>query len=136
MKTTGYIAKASLEKYKYLLTLLKLREPLYLVGFGVVSKPVKYRKPSKKKTMKLVPGDLLFMIEDVEEDDIQKHKKIFVPGLYCQVEELKLVQRNRDVFMEGIDNVPDEKFLHKLVIRAGILPEEPTGESQTKCGEI
>lgn len=136
MKTTGYIAKASLEKFKYLITLLISKEPLKLVGFGVVSKPVKYKKSSKKKTMNLVPGDLLFMIEDVKENDIQKHKKVFVPGEYCQVDELKLVQRNRGVFMEGIDIVPDEKFLHKLVIRAGILPEEPAGECQTKCGEI
>ncbi|MBC8246615.1 MAG: hypothetical protein H8E81_03445 [Deltaproteobacteria bacterium] len=130
MKTTGYIVKASLEKYKYLLTLQKSKEPLNLIGFSVVSKPLKYGKPSKKKKMNLVPGDLLFMIEDVEENDIIKHKKFFVPGEYCQIEELKLIQRDRKVFMEGIDFVPDEKFLHKLVIRAGMLPEEPAKESQ------
>jgi hypothetical protein len=130
MKTTGYLVKASLEKYKYLLSLVISKEPLNLVEFGVVSKPLKYRKPSKKKTMKLKPGDFLFIIEDIVEKDIKKHEKIFVAGEFCQCEELKLAQRKKEVFLDEIDQVPDNIFLQKLFRSACNMPEDQNNENQ------
>jgi hypothetical protein len=126
--TTNYMVKASLEKYKYLLELTISKEFLKPVQFGKVNKPIKYQKPSKKRAMNIQPGDLLFFIEGVKEEEIKTYKKLFAKGEYYQINDLKLVQKGKGLFMRGIDIISDDVFFRQLVKSAGIGPEDPVAK--------
>jgi hypothetical protein len=125
MLTTDYMVKATLEKHKHLMELTTSKEFLKPVQFGKVDKPLKYLKPSKKRTMNIQPDDLLFFIENVKEDETKTHKKLFVKGEYCRIEEMKLVQKGKELFMRGIELLSDDVFFRQLVKSASIGSEDP-----------
>ena len=120
--TTDYLLKTTLEKYKHLLELTKSGEFEKAISFGVVSKPLKYQKPSKKRSMNLHPNDLLILVRNVKEADVKQYRRLFVKGEYCQIQELKakLVREKNIVIIEEIDQLPEDVFFHQLVESAGI----------------
>jgi len=125
MLTTDYMVKASLEKHNHLLAIRNSGEFLNTISFGIVAKPLKYRKPAKKRAMNILPYDLLFFIEGVKEADIKAHKKLFAKGEFCRIEELKLIQKGKEVFMVEIEQLSDDVFFRQLVKDAGIVSEDP-----------
>lgn len=128
MLTTDYLVKGTLEKYKHLLKLTISKEFVKPVQFGKVEKPLKYQKPAKKRAMNIQPDDLLFFIEGVKEADIKTHKNLFSKGEYCQINDLKLVQKGKELFMREIDFISDDVFFRLLVKSAGIISEDSVVE--------
>lgn len=107
---TDHMIKATLESFKHLVIVSKSEELNKPVRFGVVSKPLKFWKPHKKRSLDFSVRDPLFFIGELKVEERKYYKNLFKKGEYCQLADLKSRRQEDKQIIDEIDFLDQKGF--------------------------